>query len=659
MIDEERDGDSRISKRSGKKRQRIDEIDEPTDIKFPGARRQRVWDVTDPLDEMATIGDALSERCGGIFDKTSYGLFRNAMDSLGRASKVHKMVAQSRPVLLNQVFQVNRAALDEHMDELDHNPLFDIAVRKMWTSVCPDCIDTLLVEGADERRPTKWFSDFVVNTVWADELRKAMRSLIAVGYYAVTYSPDVDQGGALSPVVLDPREYILMWTIDQSGRRYPWIAPRNLPISPMCRRFPGASVTTHPRYGFDLVSCADAPPCGPSGWWPSGDARFEAADVYVETWPSDRGEIRSRARSCMTELVALEQMNLDLVMQSHQRSNVPLVTQFDSIDFSNRVTYGMGEGRVPAAAYGDPRAGLAAAAAMGPAAMYQQRIQDPVERAEDAIGMQVWEHAARTSAATKVSQQTSTEVVREASAAAQVTPLRVFDPRRGRIVRGKALQPWERSHLPLPPGCRLAPMQIPDVPKITIEHMDALTATIFAALGCPPELVLGMGRSNARVATSMLTQESLKAAVRSWRTTLARRAELMFWRIFGDSVVQHLAMIADEEGIVVTPERADATAMDMSVTFTFRADRMDAKTALDLYAHEILERKELVSVLMQTYGLPETAFVKFDPIAADRAAKILASRQTRATEDVSGDLAGIGFSDGIRKRPTPDVNVLI
>ena len=207
--------------------------------------------------------------------------------------------------------------------------------------------------------------------------------------------------------------------------------------------------------------------------------------------------------------------------------------------------------------------------------------------------------------------------------------------------------------------------------------MDRLSATIFATLGCPAELVLGVGGSSAHVATSTVTQESLRAAVKSWRTLLARRAEIMYWRIHGDDTIKYLADMADDLGIKLTPIGARMTMMDLTVKFTFRDKKLDVPTAMMLCQSGYITRREFITVLMDTFGLSESAFVQEQPISDQKISDQKISDQqipdqkggggifprtqqgirapkmpTQSTSfgDMGiGDSSGTGFSDGVRK----------
>jgi hypothetical protein len=555
--------------------------------------------------------------------ETSFALLRDAMDSFGRSSKATRIIQESVPQVGTVVHHVDTGRMDQHLQELEHSAIFQIATRSLWQSVCPAGID-MVVQGGDYiREPTKWFSDYIINTIWADELRMMMWSIMAVGFYAVTYSPSPEHPGILVPHVLHPREYTLWWAVDQHGQRYPRVVPRGLPLSPYNSHSPfarapngpaegdGAPVSKHSGLGpesnntqrphnlaMDVVS-QDRAPSIPHRIWQIPQTQFEAADVYVESWPTDEGEIRSRARSCIKEIVQLAQLQTDLSLLTNLRANMPVITQtLQPGAFMNRAVLGQPESRISASTFGASGSGLIS----GGLPVIPMQTQ-----AEDMVGLHMFEYSARAASAAQVSQTLSSEVAQQASALATVPPLRTFDSTRNMIVTGTAPHAYRAGQfINLPPGVSIVPLPIADVPKTVIEERNCYISLICIALEVSPELILGT--SSAHLSTSAITQMSTRASVLEWRKLLERRATMLYWRLFGEATLQPVFEMAVRSGVVVTPELAERTVMDFTVTFTFRSEMMTAAIAYEMYNSGVTTRQELVSQLMRIYGLPIGSF---------------------------------------------------
>lgn len=590
------------------------ELSDPVAIKFPHPHSN--------VDMATTANTTDPELVANQIDiaKTSFALMRDAMDSLGRSSKASELIHNSIPQLGAISHRVDIARLDQHLKELEHSPLFGIGTRGLWQSVCPSGIDMLVRTDSFIRRPTPWFDTYVINTIWANELRMAMWSIMAVGYYAVTYSPSPDHPDMLMPHVLSPHEYTLWWTVDQHGNKYPRVTPRGLPLSPYNNPdyvnpytatddtppLPSMEAQRQPHYNLDLVSARNNPHCAKiaTGMWRMPTSQFEAVDVYVDSWPSDDGELRSRSRSCIAAIVRLDQLQTDMLMLANLRANVPIVTQSQTSEFSNRFSWGTnGDGRISASTFtnsGSLGGGV-------PGGQGGLPILPTRDRAEDVLGLQMYEHSARAAAAAQVSQTITAEVAQRASALSVVPQLRTFDPKQNIIVTGDAPHAWRNgAFINLPPGVAIVPMPVPDIPKALVDEREWLIATICTALEIPPEMVLGT--SAAHIATSALSQASIRASVEHWRNLLARRAEMMYWRLFGEATLQPVFEMAARSGVIVTRELAHSTVMDLSVSFSFRTEILTPAIALELYNAGILTREEMISKFMSVYGLLPSAF---------------------------------------------------
>jgi len=576
--------------------------------------------------------DGRSELPCGMQPTDVTELITNVLETMGRSSRPGRVAPLSHVVLLEKARRIDLGKLDEHLKELDQTPLFGIAKRKLWNSVCPATMDVLLKRGPLLQRPTSYFSEHIINKRWLPQLREAMWSIMAVGYFAVTYSKSPDCGDILLPTVLQPQDYILWWTVDQHGTKHPQISPRGLPVSPLnnvgafdqkpaagqlpvsSESFTASAPTDRKRYGIDIASSVRLGPLADSvGYWQIPNAQFEAADVFVESWPSDSGEIRSRSRECLREITYLNQIILDMTLLNNARSNVPMVTQFVNPDgFAARIGYGTGDGRIPAATFASAAPYSGRPTASGPIG-----VPPPItpERAEEALGVQLFEYGARSGAANSLNRKLAKAAVDEASSSSRFPPLRIFDPDKGSIVKGVAPHSWRNAHIQLPPGCTLGAWQPPDISKVLVDQRDYLTSIISNSLECPPELILGSSSRNA-TATTTLEQERIRSSIRYWRTLICNYAETLYWRIFGDVTVLPVFALAARSGIVITPERAHATILDISVQFSFRAEQMASSMAVELYERGLINRGYVQQVFMSTYGLPESAFQNLSELDA-------------------------------------------
>jgi hypothetical protein len=606
--------------------------------------------------------------------RDSFSLMASALRSVGRESMRGIALRKSQAVLLDKVWKVNMDHVETHMKILDNSAIYGIAKRKTWDSICPDSLDALLRRGPDLYRPTQWFSEHVINKDWIPMLRDFKWSIMAVGYAAVSYSVSPDTQDILVPIVLDPREYEFLWTVDQHGRRYPQIRPLGLPISPLNRNATGVSGTEAEKSDASgrslssmittttIAASTTTPGAGSEGirnsYFAMAGPRFEYAEVFVDSWPTTDGEFHSSSRECLHELLMIDQINVDILLQNNARANVPLVVQHLNPDsFVSRLGFGTGDGRVPAMSV-PPTAPYAAAAlrpTMAPIGGHDMITRDS---AEAALGIQLFDYGARTSAVENVTRTNAKGAVDNAIATMKLPPLTLFDRQSGEVLRGMGPHAWVNAHIYLPTGCSLGTLQLPDIQKTIIIHRDSLMSVVCNSLGLPPELLIGSGGNSARVSTSVMEQERMRAAVRYWRSRMQNYAEELYWRVFGEVTLAPLFMLAAYSGRVITSDVAEDTVKDTTIKFRFRGEQLLPAEAVEYYERGIIVRGQMEQIFMNTYGLPAEAFQngpqETQEILAEERTGLPQKKRRKKEEHHMGDvgesdLGSVGFSSHTRE----------
>jgi hypothetical protein len=557
-----------------------------------------------------------------VKDYTSLLMMRNVMDSMSRGDKTDRLLHESKRVLSQRIRSVRVELVDQIIHILDHFPLFNIAVRKLWQSICPNGMDMYIEWGPFMSKPTQWFQDFVVNRVWVEELQNAYYSLIVVGYFAVTYSPSPENPEMLTPHVLDPQQYRVWWTIDQNGRRYWRITPRNLPVSLLNKDFitrtdfdaayhrkedengkrsSSTNSTAHVRRGIDLATGIKNAQYAQSAsyWQVAGNNQFEAIDFYVDPRgvPTDDGRIRSRAMNCLESIIQISNMHNSTLRLLDQLANMPLVTQCVTPNFVTDVVRGM-TGTGPVSASTVPR--TYGGGGGGPAPSAQQDVLT-IPMAEDSLALPLFRYSAAASASAYVSREIRESSIDRAAARAAVMPIKMFDELSDTVYYGTHTHPWMTNHIALPPGVQATSLQVPDVQKALADLRQWLTASICNALEVPPELVLGS--HIIRVSTSAITQEALAASVMHWRNDLCTHAEIMYWRIYGAVTMVPYVRIFEEANIEITEEFIKDLVMDMAVKFSFRNAPISATDAVALFKDHIITRTAMMKILSERYGM--------------------------------------------------------
>lgn len=517
-------------------------------------------------------------------ERTSQLLLRDVMDSLGRGSK-GRILTSGMIAMSGHAFKVDEAILDSHLREINDCALVGIACRKLWQSICPMGLSVILTYCNRTIPTSAWFKNHIINDVWAKVLERMMWSIISVGYAAWTYSASPDHPDTILPTILDPQQYNLKWTVDQHGNKYPFVVPRNLPKSPMAdgKRSGGSGESLK----FDYSGGTQ------NFWTENGMARdmFEAADVYVDTWPSDTGEINSRTRKCIFEIVRFSALQNDLMVSLNTRANAPMVTTSQPADVTASIPQ---DQRIRSTV---PTAMLSHV----PPAIANRSLADAMSTR---TRIDIADFSARYNAATSVIQTATGTTIEQAIDRASDAPFRKFNRGSRLVEEGDPVLPWRNAQLKLPPGVSVGSLQLPEIPRVVINDRDMLISVICSALECPTELVLGT--VHARTTTSIVMQEALATSISAWRSNLTRRAEFMYWRIYGEKIVTPIANELHSLNIPLTRKSACEIVSGLNATFTFQSRNLSSKDARELYRDGIISRVCMHKAVMREYGLQES-----------------------------------------------------
>lgn len=482
--------------------------------------------------------------------------------------------------IMSGPYYANQEQVDQTWTVLCNSLAFEACVHGLWSMVCPNPLDVLMHEGDVPSRPTDWFMDEVVNYAWVGALRDIMRSLIAVGYAVVTYSPAPEYKGMLMPHVLRPTEYTLWWARDQHCATY-YCATSRTGAAPGLRSHDrrqgggGGGPATATRYGnptaFEwidksgrshletrpyesatsgaggsgslaedtLAHAAGRDYLTPAEWLASRvrTATFDHYDVYVETRPTDEGKIMSSGSRTLPSILALDQIHSNILQIINRHANQLVVIQTPTVDLKDLLGKegSTSETGVPqqAAIVPGRTAALAAEAAA-------QRLRGTaVIRSQD-----VQAHTAKMMLANEAHRSTMVqsqvrESLRTASDTAVFAPVHLIDPNTGIAVATRPWQSWEQSCLVLPPGCTASTLQLPDMPRDIEKQIHSLISLICADIGCPADVLLGAILAS-RVATAVSTHDVMQAHVKAWRRTLSRCAMSIYWAALGQFTISRI-----------------------------------------------------------------------------------------------------------------------
>jgi hypothetical protein len=614
-----------------------------------GQRRQQEQEERERLLSMSYI-DAYGERKFANL-KTSRLLLRNMMDNLGSNSAAGHSARSyyaaengnaGYGVNFGPLYRVAEVMQDNILATIQHSPLFDAAVRKMWTSICPGVIDVELTQpnpiysiggsggggggGSSiyKRRPTPWFSKNVINYTWKTEMQKMFWSVVAVGYCVVTYCPSRMDGGEPVPCVVDPRNVTLYWYTDQNGQRKYFASPRNLPPQDVTGRAyysnPAARDTTF-SYGLQnnaklsplttTSSSTTAHSAAATGASTIGSATpaevFEACDVFVFDDPIYRtGELTSRGRVIAKFVVDSEEIIHDWRKMCTRQANIPMVTESlpdNPLELMDDPRF---KGSRVNTVLSNPISSNMALASAGRGSVAGMAAQQVARSFEQSTYLDLGAHAFQQA----VDYRTGVRLLEDAFSQADSNDIRsdmkpiltrYFSDPHGITVVDYADRPW-RSRLKLPPGKRLAQVQSADPPTALPEVEQTIISLICAVMGMPRELLIGAANSKARVAASTMAEENLKSQISWWRDRLSCMMERIYWRIYGTEHVAQVVGDFEYVGLQVAACPVIPLMRDFAIEFYFRPACITTTDALELYNSGLLTWSAVVQTAQRQYG---------------------------------------------------------
>lgn len=505
----------------------------------------------------------------------------------------------SAVVLSQRIGRINNASINDVMTVTDRNSAFMFVRDKLWSSICPDGIDvTIDVPGSSEgsNRPNRWFCENILNGVWLHEVKRAFTFALATGVVVFTYGPrpDVD-GGEVCPRAPDPRDFKLEWRVDQHGTRY------YLPV-PIARTLPAQ---------------------------PENSNRFEFFDVFVLNEPNPNGEVCSKVRGCLQELVFMQQTLENYKQLDCSRTYLPMVVENNPTAIPEDIAL-----RFPTSAYRQPYTtsdggdGGIGITSMNPGAATVRNISlaglpggisggggggiNPRGRyaisveEQQRFGNEMNMYAEAANQSSNVIRDITTRTHAESMARSVIAQVNTVTDT-GEIRKQNQTPAW-RNLMPLPPGTSVKNIRLHDPPKQFSEVYRQMLSLVCSALGVPPELLLGAIGGQARVSTSTLSQEELRSSVMEWRSILTRLLAKMYWRIYGPAHMQQIADNAWREGISLTEETGKESLQGIRAVFRFRNQRVTYDKAREMYADGLLTRDALVKIAMEEKGLDITDF---------------------------------------------------
>jgi hypothetical protein len=580
-----------------------------------------------------------------VLSTTMYGAPQN--NTNGRRTKwvFPRMNVSDRNVKVSdKVWRVMMSAVVGVCQTVEHDTIFNFAKNKLWSSICPLGIDLSFGMGNGvTARPHPFFKDVILNGVWLLEMRSMFFSLLTVGYAVVVYGADTDQKNEKTPRVLDPLDYILEWTVDENEKRH--YTPRPIPGH----------------------SCL----CNDKG-------EFKHWSFFYVAEPHWNGDLRSRARACQKDMVFLSQTTDNYVLIDHAKTNPPMVVettlekQLSSLSTLGHKSYA-DTTMLPPFITGaqTTQQQLASSGGGGGDGMGMAKFGDPlrgdcsqtrsVSSAERTLGLTLFEHASLMGMKTRLAKDGVLSAHADASQRANITWLRVVDPRTGCVMRVSPETMWQRSLLPLPPGSSVADMHMPEPPAGYVDVTQLKISVVCGVLGVPHDLLLGASGGGSRVSTSSITQEDLRANVENWRSTLERFMRAMYWDIYGD---YHLEMVSKEDanGNEWSQEETLEKYRSIEVSFKFRDNNDRYQDLKQLYADGIVSGRRLAKAAIDEYGLdPEDVLIPPNRVP-DQGREIERSGEWKNYQDTGqmgdigiGDTGSIGFSKYERKPTSVEV----
>lgn len=492
-------------------------------------------------------------------------------------------------------------------NEVIRNKFIDSAVRRLWTAICPNQIDIILKQDGIIYRPSDEFSE-LINYTWGTQMQKALRSIMIVGYYLVTFcavnkddDDDDDENERhngkstyLVPNVVDPVHYRLWWEYDYNGRRKYGATPIGLPIN-------------------HNDSNVESP-----------IAEFENYKIFIYDEPTDDGQITSRTRCALTDIMYINQIISDWMIGLNQRANNPIVIQGigRSEVPSGRVATGLG----PGGSAVDNQAAVAIRMSQG----LDSRLPPSLSRnaAQADISLNLMRYSASQYAQNRITSDQLEKQIQMLNDRASLTTSRLFDDKRGVMTTGAALLPWQRGlTLKIPQHLQLAhQLDAPEPPKSMPNVVNLLIGLIASELGVPQETILQAVGKDTSVRSNEISNTDFMRSARWWQNNFSRNMTKMYWRIYGidhiDTVdfnipVSKMSKTKTIGNSKINRKRVKQPA-NISIKFSFRNGVMTSAIAEKYYNSHVLNYSALTETLTTEYGISKEMINTEGPIESMR-----------------------------------------
>jgi len=484
---------------------------------------------------------------------------------------------------------LNEKAMEDLLLATDHNSIYNALDDKGFTSVCPDGVNVSLTRDNEVLREKPWFEKRIVNQLWVQEIKKAHRWTNTLGFFVVTYEVTNEIFNEVVPHVLDPRVYTLLWTTDYNGVRKYFIQLKR-------------GIASHVLHAVGGLN--------------------SKYDIFFMSPPSEDGQVNSKARSCLDELI-----DINGIMRAHKialanNSSTPFVLEHQPEKYPT-------EDRTPR------NCGMPDAA---------------MRTDEEDLGITGMKFGAVKDMKDVVQRDAMDRTFTEASSRAAVTVIRHVDVRNGTVMNIPHLRPWENAPIVLPEGSRLAAVQQSELPKETIDILNAKIAIVCSLMGIPMEFLLGQTRS--RVSTSTFAEEQLQSTVKAMRKFLQDSMVQMYWRIYWPSHAEDsIVRAANVTTHVMSQSEIEHMLNSVDVVFTFRSERINYEQARVLFGDGTMNGDALKRIAMETYCLKSSDMEKGEPTVGRE--QLLLAEQAAAAAAADGESGGGEKKKVAGKRPRP------
>lgn len=499
----------------------------------------------------------------------------------------HSPIYDSSKILYSHLKWIDYDKMEKIYKEAIRNKFIDSAIRKLWTAICPSYIDIILKQDGIMYQPSERFSD-TINSIWSMQMQKALRSIMIVGYYLVTFCSKTKSGNTV-PNVVDPIHYRLWWEYDYNGRRKYGAIPLGLPIDPDR----DSTVETGHNLGYNVY--ASMP-------------EFDDYKLFVYDEPTDDGQITSRTRCVLTDITCVQQIINDWMIGLNQRTNNPIVIQSVSHHESpsGRAATGLGPGGMAV----DNQAAVAIRMSQG----LDTRLPPSLSRnvAEADISLNLMRYSASQYAQNRITNDQLGKQVQMFNDTASLAPSRLFDDRRGVMTTGAAMLPWQRGlTLKVPPHLEIAKqLDTPEPPRSMPNVVNLLISLISSELGVPQETILQVIEKDPKMKTADLNNADFERSVKWWRNNFSHDMTKLYWRIYGEDHVDQPvfdilpAKTAKKATINGRSKKKYKQPHDVSIMFSFRLGKLTSAIAEKYYSMNILKYSAVIETLSTEYGIP-------------------------------------------------------